>query len=111
MMALHVGLRRAVPPAAVVAYSGMLIGPQHLADEITTRPPVLLVHGDADPVVPVEALAAARNALDAAGVPCRWHVSPGLGHGIDSIGLQLGGDILTAAFAGEGPVFTASSQA
>ncbi|MFV2093547.1 MAG: alpha/beta hydrolase, partial [Hyphomicrobiales bacterium] len=50
MMALHVGLRRAVAPAAIVGYSGAVAGPEHLAGGITARPPVLLVHGDADPV-------------------------------------------------------------
>src|SRR5450631_454760 len=51
MMALHVGLRRAVPPAAIVGYSGMLVTPEDIdpdqfAAEIRSRPPVLLVHGD-----------------------------------------------------------------
>jgi len=55
MMALHVGLRRAVAPAGIVAYSGLLAGPDHLA-ETKARPPVLLVHGEADEMIPVEAL-------------------------------------------------------
>src|ERR1700683_2317047 len=51
MMALHVGLRRAVAPAAIVGYSGLLVvppqgGPAALAAAIKSRPPVLLVHGD-----------------------------------------------------------------
>jgi phospholipase/carboxylesterase len=110
MMALHVGLRRRPPPAAIVAFSGMLIGPEHLAAERSGTPPVLLVHGDADPVVPFAALAAAREGLAAAGVACEWHVSPGLGHGIDQAGLAHGGAFLAAALARPGAKSVAPSQ-
>jgi hypothetical protein len=82
MMALHVGLRRVVAPAGIVAYSGLLAGPERLA-ETKARPPVLLVHGEADDMIPVEALHMAREALAGAGTPVEWHVRPGLGHGID----------------------------
>ena len=102
MMALHVGLRRAVAPAAIVGYSGALAGPEHLNGEITARPPVLLVHGDADPVIPVAALQQARLALEGAGVAVQAHVSPGMGHGIGPDGLALGGQFLSTHFAGIG---------
>ena len=85
MMALHVGLRRAVSPAGIVAYSGLLAGPEHLG-ATTARPPVLMIHGEADDLIPVEALHAGREALAAAGVPVEWHVRPSLGHGIDAEG-------------------------
>lgn len=94
MMALQVGLRRQPAPAAILGYSGALLGGAALKDEIRARPPVLLIHGEADDVVPVEAMHAALQALAAAGCPARFHVSPGLGHGIDSTGLQLGGAFL-----------------
>lgn len=85
MMALHVGLRRAAAPAGIVAYSGLLAGPEHLAGT-SARPRVLIVHGEADELIPVDALHAAREALAGAGVPLEWHVRPGLGHGIDAEG-------------------------
>lgn len=100
MMSLHVGLRRAVAPAAILGYSGALAGPEHLAGEIRARPPVLLVHGSHDELIPVAALHAAAEALAAAGVPVQWHVSRGLGHGIDGVGLEMGGAFLKAAFEG-----------
>jgi phospholipase/carboxylesterase len=84
-MALHVGLRRPAAPAGIVAYSGLLAGPDRLG-ETTGRPPVLLIHGEADDLIPVEALHAGREALANAGVPVEWHVRPGLGHGIDAEG-------------------------
>ena len=62
MMALHVGLRRAAAPAGIVGYSGLLAGPEHLA-EITARPPILLIHGEADDLIPVAALHMAREQL------------------------------------------------
>lgn len=83
MMALHVALRRERPVQALISHSGMLIGPEHLAGEIRSRPPVLLTHGAADDVVPAAALPAAKAALEAEGVSVRTHLVPGLGHGID----------------------------
>lgn len=95
MMALHVGVRRAAPAACIVGYSGHLAGPEHLSDEIRVKPPVLLVHGDQDEVIPVGALHAAREALAKAGVRVEWHISAGIGHGIDATGLDLGGKFLS----------------
>ncbi|WP_119461503.1 alpha/beta fold hydrolase [Rhodospirillaceae bacterium SYSU D60014] len=102
MMALHVALRRPQPVAAVVGYSGALVAPERLAAEITARPPVLLIHGDADQVVPYRALAAARQVLEAAGVPVTAETRPGLPHGIDEAGLTSGGRFLAKAFGVEG---------
>lgn len=90
MMALFVALRRARPCAAVLGYSGALIGAEALPEEIASRPPVLLVHGEADEVVPPQALPAAAAALEANGVAVEWEARPGLGHGIDERGIELG---------------------
>ena len=62
MLALHVGLRRLQAPAGIVGYSGLLAGPEHL-DEIKVRPPILLIHGEADDLIPVAALHVAREQL------------------------------------------------
>jgi phospholipase/carboxylesterase len=101
MMSLHVGLRRKVSPAAIVGFSGLLAGAERLPAEIVARPPVLLVHGDADEVIPVEALFASAQGLGAAGVQAAWHVSRGIGHGIAPDGLDLAGQFLAQAFAGK----------
>ncbi len=98
MMALHCGLRRAKPPAAIVGFSGLLPGPETLAEEIRCRPPVLLVHGEADEVVPFPAMAAAVAALQAAGVPVHAQARPGLGHSIDQRGLGMGVGLLKSIF-------------
>ena len=103
MMALHVGLRRAVAPKAIVGYSGMLVTPEDLdpnqfAAEIVSRPPVLLVHGDQDPLIPVQALLQAAQGLASLEVPVEWHISPGIGHGIDPEELRHGGEFLVRAF-------------
>jgi phospholipase/carboxylesterase len=99
MMALHVGLRRATAPAAIVGYSGLLVLPPNaepdaVAKDITARPPVLLIHGDRDDLIPVQALTHATQGLAALGVPVEWHISQGIGHGIDGEGLRQGGEFL-----------------
>ena len=100
MMSLFVSLRRAKPVASVVAYSGRLFAPETLGIELRSRPRILLVHGDADPVVPPDALPQAYAALKAASVPVEQLLRPGLGHGIDNEGLAAGGAFLRAGFAG-----------
>ena len=104
MMALHLGLRRAVPPAAIVGYSGLLVmppdgSPETVAAEIRSRPPVLLVHGDQDDLIPPQALFQATQGLAALGVPVEWHLSAGIGHGIDAEGLRHGGEFLARCYA------------
>lgn len=94
MMALHVGFRRKKPLAGIIGYSGKLAGPEHLAAQMTHKAPVLLVHGAADDVLPVENLHDAEKALKGAGIALSTHISPGLGHGIDGPGLQLGAQFL-----------------
>ena len=103
MMSLHVGLRRAVAPAAIVGYSGILVAPENadpekFAAEIRSKPPVLLIHGDSDDLIPVQALFMAAQGLSSLNVPVEWHVSPGIGHGIDQEGLRHGVEFLGRAF-------------
>jgi phospholipase/carboxylesterase len=95
MTVLHAGLRRAVPPRAVLAFSGALI----VEDGFTGRPPVLLVHGERDEIVPVERSRRAERVLRAARVPVEASYSPELGHGIDDIGLTVGALFLQRAFS------------
>ena len=94
MMALHVGLRRTKAPAGILGYSGALIGGKRLKAEITSHPPIRLIHGDADEIVPIEAMYAAASTLAEARVPVEWHICSGLGHGIDPTGLDLGGQAM-----------------
>ncbi|PZQ55609.1 MAG: phospholipase [Phenylobacterium zucineum] len=95
MTALHVGPRRARCLAGVIGFSGALSDPGAPAEELVTRPPILLIHGDADPMVPVAALAQARDTLTPLGFEVETHVSRGLGHSIDEAGLRLGATFLS----------------
>jgi phospholipase/carboxylesterase len=89
MLSLHVAPRRQRPVAGIVAISGRLLAPERLAAEAASRPPVLLVHGDADEVVPFASLADAGRALDAAGFEVYAHAMRGMGHGISPDGLSV----------------------
>ena len=96
MLALHVAPRRQRRIAGVVGYSGSLIAPELLRQETKSRPNILLVHGDADPVVPHDSLAAAVAGLKAAEIPVAAETRPRLAHAIDEQGLALGGRFLAA---------------
>ncbi len=98
MMALHVGLRRVKPLAGIIGYSGALVGGEKLADEIKSKPPVLLMHGDADPVVPPDMMHHAEDTMKAAGVPVAAYLCPGLAHGLDDMCIQLGMEFLAEMF-------------
>ena len=94
MMALHVGLRMTAAPACIVGLSGVIAAGERLGAECACRPPVLLVHGTEDAVIPVDALHLTREALASAQVPVEWHMIPGLPHGIDEQVLGLAGSYL-----------------
>lgn len=87
MMALHVGPRRPRALAGIVGFSGRLLKPELLSTEIVTKPPVLLIHGDQDQMVPYTDLALAADGLSAAGIEVYAHTSRGMGHGIAPDGL------------------------
>lgn len=94
MMSLFVGPRRERQIAGIVGFSGRLIAPQLLGEEIRSRPPILLVHGTDDPMVPYSSMPEAESALRAAGVSVETLDCPGIGHSIDGDGLQRGGAFL-----------------
>jgi len=96
MLALHIGLS-GMRPAAIVGFSGVLTGEPAEGDPT----PVLLAHGGSDPLIPAEALYLTASTLGAYGVRVEWHISPGLGHGIDDLGLASAAAFLTLAFAGK----------
>ncbi len=97
MMALHVGLRRPCQIAAIVGYSGMSTGDDELSHLPMTKPPVLLVHGSVDPIVPVTALNGAKIELEQLGIDVTAHISTGVGHTVDPIGLRMGGEFVAKA--------------
>lgn len=103
MMALHVGLRRKVQPAGIIGLSGVLVGPENLPQASAiqpgqTPPPVLLMHGHMDEVIPVDAMFTTSDALAGAGIPCQWHLAIGLGHGIDGEEIRQGAMFLARCF-------------
>lgn len=91
MISMHIAPRREAAIAGVVAISGRLLQPEALEREAIVKPPVLLVHGDQDPVVPFQDMSLAGNALLTAGFETYGHVMKGTGHGIapDGLGVTL----------------------
>ena len=98
MMALHVGLRRPRRLAGIIGFSGMLAAPETLAAEIETRPPVLLLHGDSDEMLPHVLTERATETLRRHGLSVRMHIARGVGHGIDQTGLSQAASFLLDVF-------------
>ncbi|HEY4342790.1 MAG TPA: phospholipase [Parvibaculum sp.] len=99
LMALHTGLRRAVAPAAILGYAGGLVGREHLAADITSRPPVMLVNGELDELAPVYGMHVTVKALSEVGVVAAGQALPNLGHAVDADALVIGARFLLSAFA------------
>ncbi|MBI37085.1 MAG: phospholipase [Alphaproteobacteria bacterium] len=97
MMSLFVGFRLQNKIAAILGYSGALVASEKLVSEATNRPPVLLIHGESDPVVPFDRLEEARKGLESAGIDVQTLSRPGLGHGIDEEGIRAGAELLKTA--------------
>lgn len=102
MMALHVGLRRERPIAGILGYSGALVGRGRLKEEIRSKPPVLLIHGDRDPTIPAAAMFEAAEGMAEAGHGAQWHISYGVPHAIGPDGLELGGAFISAMLKSRG---------
>ncbi|MEH6525644.1 MAG: dienelactone hydrolase family protein [Sneathiella sp.] len=90
MVSLYAGLREQVTPAGILGYSGALVGDDKLSEEIKCRPPVCLIHGEEDDIVPFPALSRATKTLSDLNVNVAAHSCPGLGHGINEQGLNIG---------------------
>jgi phospholipase/carboxylesterase len=80
----------------------MLVDASGLAAAKRPAPPVLLVHGRMDEVVPYAALAEAEQGLKAAGIAVTSLTCPGLGHSIDNAGMAAGLKFVSQAFAAAG---------
>ena len=98
MMALHVGLRRPRPLAGIIGFSGMLAGPEILKDEIKSRPPILLAHGDSDEMLPHGLSERAAETLRQNGLQVGLHIAQGVGHGINDTALSHAARFLLEAF-------------
>jgi phospholipase/carboxylesterase len=96
ILGLQVGLRRPKPIAAIVSFSGAIEEEDGLFQEIRARPPVLMIHGEADATVPFAAMTATKERLKAQGVPVKSLRRPGLGHEMDDDGVIAAGDFLSA---------------
>lgn len=100
MLSLHVGLRRKNAPAGILGYSGRLESPGILSDEIMARPPVMLIHGEEDPLLNISLMDSAADLLRENGVKVDTFRRPGLAHGIDQEGIKHGATFLSGVFAG-----------
>ena len=88
MSSLHIGPRREKELAAIVGFSGALLAPE-LLNETKAKPPICLIHGEWDDVVPFAAMGMAENALKANEFSIETHARPGLPHSIDPGGIDI----------------------
>lgn len=99
MTALHVALRRPNPCAAILGYAGALVATPSLPLQVKSSPPVCLIHGDKDPVVPYYSLQHATMTLQQHHIPVTTYTAQGLGHSIDDFGIKRGGEFLAQIFS------------
>ena len=99
MLSLFVGLQRERQLAGIVGYSGALAGADLLAPNIKSRPPVLMIHGDMDQMIPPMMMQAAARFLAEHDVRVQTHISQGMGHGVAADGINFGRDFLNQVFA------------
>lgn len=95
MMALHTAPRRAHALAGVVGFSGMLSGG---IEGIRSKPPICLIHGEMDDVVPFSAMAMASMSLREAGMEVEAHPRRYLPHSIDPEGIEIAVEFLRGVF-------------
>jgi phospholipase/carboxylesterase len=100
MMALFVALRRTQLMTGVIGYSGRMVGMETTADEVKSRPPILLIHGASDDLIPADAMLETAQNLALSAIGAQWHICSNLGHGIDQAGLEIGGRFLRDCFTG-----------
>jgi phospholipase/carboxylesterase len=98
MMALHCGLRQPENWAAIIGYSGRLVGKASLINEVRSKPNICLIHGNEDLVVPPSCMDEAQQALQTIGINAKTYLRPKLGHGIDLIGIKIGAEFIKKAF-------------
>lgn len=96
MTVLNSGIRREVPPAAVVAFAGGIVSTENLPRR-AEAPPVMLIQGAEDRQGDPARVAEALETLKDAGVPVQSHTLPGLGHSIDGRGIRLAGEFIRDA--------------
>tara|TARA_R110000868_G_scaffold102004_1_gene280833 strand:+ start:2940 stop:3605 length:666 start_codon:yes stop_codon:yes gene_type:complete len=99
LMALHLGLRQLVPPAAILGFAGGLVGREHLSAGITSRPPVMLINGELDELASVYGMHVSVKALAEVGVVAAGQAIPDLAHAVDANALIIGARFLLSAFA------------
>ena len=74
--------------AGLISFSGALLTEKNLEKASKSSPPILLIHGDLDDVVPVSALIDAQSHLEEKGFDVEVVLEKGVGHSIDQIGLD-----------------------
>jgi len=99
MMSLHVGLRREKPMKALIGFSGKLIGEELLKDDLISKPPIYLIHGEQDPMVPHQETLNAAEVLKEHGIEVQKHISPNTPHSIAEDGLKIAIDFLSNKFS------------
>ena len=100
MISLNVGLRQLNKLGGIVGISGRLLMPESLEERKEgSYPPVILIHGDADEVVPISSMHDAEKVLNKIKVNFLTHISKNVGHGIAPDGLAKAQEFIKNIFS------------
>ena len=95
MMALHIGLRQSERLAAILGYSGIILGESEIPEQCKSKPPIMMIHGSQDDLIPVEALEHTISILNKNNIIHDSRIINNLGHGINDEAIKIGRDFLT----------------
>ena len=90
MITLQTGLKRKDAVNSIIGYSGRIIDIEHLDKNIVARPNIILMHGDIDQVVSIEALLEAKNFFSKHDYKIETQIFKNCEHRIPTEGSSLG---------------------
>ena len=90
MITLQTGIKRKDKINSIIGYSGRIINTEHLSKNITSRPNIILMHGDLDQVVTIEAFLEAKNFFNNNNYPIESKIFKNCEHRIPTEGSSLG---------------------
>ena len=90
MLSLQTGIKRKDKINSIIGYSGRIISTDHLSKNLTSRPNIILMHGDLDQVVTIESFLEAKEFFGKHNYEIETKIFKNCEHRIPTEGSSLG---------------------